>query len=175
MSAATGSLLRSLATLVSARAVVEVGSGAGVSGLWLLHGMPADGVLTSVDAEAEHTRLARESFGAAGVTPPRARLITGRALDVLPRLADGAYDLVLCDADPQEATAYVDEAARLLRTGGLVVVAHALLGGAVADPAQRDATTVAMRSLVTALPEDERFATTLLDVGDGLLLGVRAD
>jgi hypothetical protein len=60
--------------------------------------MRPDGVLTSVDLEAEHQRLARETFREAGIASQRYRLITGAALDVLPRLTDGAYDLVLCDA-----------------------------------------------------------------------------
>src|SRR5215475_89131 len=97
-----GAALRLLATMISARAVVEVGTGAGVSGVWLLRGMRADGVLTSVDVEAEHQRHARDTFAAAGVAPGRVRLITGRALEVLPRLTDGGYDLVLLDGDKQE-------------------------------------------------------------------------
>ena len=94
-----------------ARAVAEVGTGAGVSGLWLLAGMPEDGILTTIDVEAEHQRAAREAYAAAGVAHQRTRVITGRALDVLPRMTDGAYDMVVIDADKLELP-------RLRRAGG---------------------------------------------------------
>ena len=106
--------------------MAEVGTGAGVSGLWLLRGMRPDGILTSVDVEAEHQRLARESFAEAGIPPARARLITGNALDVLPRLADGGYDMVFCHTRPGDYPAFLTEALRLLRKGGLVVFSSVL-------------------------------------------------
>ena len=99
MTPLTGSVLRFLAAALNARAVVEIGTGCGTSGIWLLRGMRAGSVLTSVDTEPEHHRLARSVFVAAGFGSSRYRLITGRALEVLPRLADNAYDLVFCDAD----------------------------------------------------------------------------
>ncbi len=131
--------------MLDARAVVEIGTGTGVSGLWLLRGMRADGVLTTVDIEAEHQRLARESFTEAGIPHQRARTIAGAALDVLPRLTDGHYDLVFCDGDKHEYAAYLDEALRLLRPGGVVAFDNALWHDRVADPAQRDEETVAIR------------------------------
>ena len=85
---AVGALLGVLARLTGGKAVVEVGTGAGVSGLWLLSGMREDGVLTTIDVEPEHQRLAKQAFTEAGVAPSRTRLIGGRAQDVLPRLAD---------------------------------------------------------------------------------------
>src|SRR3954468_595949 len=91
-----GATLRFLASVLDARAVVEIGTGTGVSGLWLLRGMRTDGVLTTVDIETEHQRRARQSFTEAGIANQRARTISGAALDVLPRLTDGHYDLVLC-------------------------------------------------------------------------------
>lgn len=168
----TGAALQFLAAMLDARAVVEVGTGAGVSGVWLLRGMRADGVLTSVDVEAEHQRHARDTFAAAGVAPGRVRLITGRALEVLPRLTDGAYDLVLLDGDKQEYAAYLEQALRLLRPGGVVAVDNALWHDRVADPAQRDPDTVAIRALVQDAAEDERLVPVLLPVGDGLLAAV---
>ena len=82
-----------------AKAVAEIGTGTGVSGIHLLHGMRPDGVLTTVDPEPERQQFARQAFRAAGFAGNRARFIPGRALDVLPRLADGGYDLVFCDGD----------------------------------------------------------------------------
>ena len=86
-----------LAATIGARSVVEIGTGAGVSGLHLMAGMAPDGILTSIDVEAEHHRAAKKAFSEAGIGPTRTRLINGRALDVLPRLTDGAYDLVFVD------------------------------------------------------------------------------
>ncbi len=165
-----GAVLRFLATLAEARAVVEVGTGTGVSGLWLLRGMRPDGVLTTVDVEAEHQRVAKQTFSEAGVPAQRARLINGAALDVLPRLTDGAYDLVFCDGDKREYADYLTEALRLLRAGGIVAFDDALWHDRVADPAQRDPETVAIRELGKELREREDVVPLLLPVGDGLLV-----
>lgn len=167
--AGAGAALGFLASVLEARAVVEVGTGTGVSGLWLLRGMRPDGVLTSVDTEAEHQRLAKETFTEAGITPQRARMIPGAALDVLPRLTDGHYDIVFCDGDKLEYAAYLSEAVRLLRPGGVVVFDNALWHDRVADPAQRDPETVAIRETGRLVAEDESLVSVLLPVGDGLL------
>ena len=165
-----GASLRFLAAVLEARAVVEIGTGTGVSGLWLLRGMRADGVLTTVDIEAEHQRLARQSFADAGIPAQRARTISGAALDVLPRLTDGHYDLVFCDGDKREYAAYLKEALRLLRPGGVVAFDNALWHDRVADPAQRDEETVAIRDLGRTVAEHEDLVSAMLPVGDGLLV-----
>ncbi|MGC5629415.1 O-methyltransferase [Georgenia sp. Z1344] len=173
VSAGTGAVLRLLAATVRAKAVAEIGTGTGVSGLWLLAGMPSDGVLTTIDVEGEYQRSARESFLAFGVRPARTRLISGRALDVAPRLADSAYDLVHVDGDPAEAPECVEQAVRLLRPGGVLVVSGALAGDRVADPARRDDTTVTARELVRSVRDDERLLPTLLTAGTGVVAAVR--
>ncbi|HET6151379.1 MAG TPA: O-methyltransferase [Marmoricola sp.] len=165
-----GAALRFLASVLDARAIVEIGTGTGVSGLWMLRGMRADGVLTSVDTEAEHQRLAKETFAEAGIPSQRARLIPGAALEVLPRLTDGHYDIVFADGDKQEYPEYLGEALRLLRPGGVVVFDNALWHDRVADPAQRDPDTVAVRELLRVINEHESLVPVLLPVGDGLLM-----
>src|SRR5688500_3530202 len=165
-----GATLRFLAAVIEARSVVEIGTGTGVSGVWLLRGMQPDGVLTTVDTEAEHQRLAKKTFTEAGVPSQRARLINGAALDVLPRLTDGHYDLVFCDGDKVEYSDYLTEALRLLRPGGIVAFDNALWHARVADPAQRDAETVAVRELGRAVQEHEELVPLLLPVSDGLLV-----
>jgi len=164
-----GAALRFLTSVIDARAVVEVGTGTGVSGLWLLRGMRTDGVLTTVDIEAEHQRLARQTFTDAGIASNRVRTISGAALDVLPRLTDGHYDMVFCDGDKREYADYLTEALRLLRPGGVVVFDNALWHDRVADPAQRDEETVAIRELGRAVAADDGLIPVLLPVGDGLL------
>ena len=168
-----GAALRFLAAATSARAVVEIGTGAGVSGLWLLRGMRPDGVLTTVDKDPEHQRAARQAFAEAGIPSSRARLITGAALEVLPRLADGGYDLVFVDAAKTEYADYLTEALRLLRPGGVVAFDNVLWHDRVADPAQRDPETVAMRDLGRTVRDDERLVPVLLHAGHGLLAAVK--
>ena len=170
-----GAALRFLATVIGARNVVEVGTGCGVSGVWLMRGMRPDGVLTSVDVEAEHQRLARTAFAAAGFPPQRVRLIPGAALDVLPRLTDAHYDLVFCDGDKLEYSSYLEQALRLLRPGGLVAFDNVLWKDKVAEPSARDARTMAIREMLAAVHGDERLVPVLLPVGDGLLVAQKRD
>ncbi|MFC0037622.1 O-methyltransferase [Actinomadura rayongensis] len=170
---AGGAALRFLAALIGARTVVEVGSGCGVSGIWLLRGMAKDAVLTSVDVDHEHQRLAKLAYREAGLGTARTRMIVGRALDVLPRLTDNAYDMVFCDAVKQEYPEYLEAALRLLRPGGVVAFDNALWHHRVADPTCRDSDTRAIREVVQAVREDERLVPLLLPVGDGLLCAVK--
>ena len=168
-----GAALRFLASVLDARAVAEIGTGTGVSGLWLLRGMRADGVLTTVDIETEHQRLARETFTDAGIPTQRARTIAGAALDVLPRLTDGHYDIVFVDGDKAEYTACLKEALRLLRPGGVVAFDNALWHDRVADAAQRDPDTLTLRDLGRAVRDDDRLVSALVAAGDGLLVGAK--
>jgi predicted O-methyltransferase YrrM len=165
-----GAALRFLASVLDARAVVEIGTGTGVSGLWLLRGMRSDGVLTTVDIETEHQRLARQTFTEAGIPTQRARTISGSALDVLPRLTDGHYDMVFVDADKREYGDYLTEALRLLRPGGVVAIDNALWHGRVADPASRDEETTVIRDLGRTIAAHDGLVPLLLPVGDGLLV-----
>jgi predicted O-methyltransferase YrrM len=165
----TGGALRFIAAATGARSVVEIGTGCGTSGLWLLRGMRPGAVLTSVDVEPEHQRLARAAFLAAGFPASRYRLIGGLALEVLPRLADAAYDLVFCDADPQEGPDYLAAALRLLRPGGIVAFDDAL--GSEHGP-DDSAVTSELRELVRA---DDRLVPLLLPIGNGLLTAVKRE
>lgn len=171
--AGAATALTFLAAAVRARTAVEIGTGAGVSGLALLAGMTGDGILTSIDVEAENQRAAKRAFAEAGIAPGRTRLINGRALEVLPRLTDAAYDLVLVDAAKAEYGQYVVEAIRLLRPGGMLVIDNALWHDKVADPTQRDADTVAVREAGRAVREDETLVPVLIPLGDGLLAAVK--
>ena len=168
-----GVLLRLLAASVKAKSVVEIGTGAGTSGLWMLQGMPDDGILTTIDVEPEHQSAAKKAYAEAGVAHQRTRVISGRALDVLPRMTDGAYDMVVVAGDKSEYPAYVDHAIRLLRSGGVLVIDNMLWHDKVADPAARDSETVTLRDLGKQLRDDERLVPALLPVGDGVLAAVK--
>jgi predicted O-methyltransferase YrrM len=170
---AGGATLRLLAAATGAHAVVEVGTGAGVSGLCLLGGMTEDGVLTTVDIEGEHQRAAKQAFSEAGIATTRYRLINGSATEVLPRLRDGAYDLVFIDADKTAYGVYYEQALRLLRPGGVMAFDNALWHDRVADSSQRDPETTTLRELSKTVRDDKRLIPALLPVSDGLLVAAK--
>ncbi|MCM2576198.1 O-methyltransferase [Streptomyces meridianus] len=173
VSPGTGAALRLLAASVDAKAVAEIGTGTGVSGIHLLYGMRPDGVLTTVDTEPERQQFARHAFREAGFAGNRARFIPGRALDVLPRLADGGYDLVFCDGDRTEYPDYLGESLRLLRPGGLVCFEGVFADGRTVDSAAQPAEVLRLRELLREVRESTLLQPTLLPVGDGLLCAVK--
>ena len=166
---AVGATLRFLACAVGARTAVEIGTGCGSSGIWLLRGMRPGSTLTSVDTEPEYHRMARKAFTQAGFAQNQCRLILGRALDVLPRLSDGTYDMVFCDADPRDYPDYLSAALRLLRTGGIVAFNNALLAGTSPDAGDDDLAL----DLASQVRADERLVPVLVPLGDGLLAAVK--
>ncbi|MFF8956697.1 O-methyltransferase [Streptomyces sp. NPDC014894] len=173
VSPGTGAALRLLAATADAKAVAEIGTGTGVSGIYLLQGMRPDGVLTTVDPEPERQQFAKQAFRAAGFAGNRARFIPGRALDVLPRLADGGYDLVFCDGDRTESLECLAESLRLLRPGGLVCFEGVFARGRTVDSAAQPAEVLRLRELLRAVRESQELLPSLLPVGDGLLCAVR--
>ncbi len=178
---ASGAVLRFLAAAIAARTVVEIGTGCGSSGIWLLRGMRPDAVLTSVDVEPEYQRMARKAFARAGFAANRYRLILGRALDVLPRLSNGVYDMVFCDADSREYPDYLEAALRLLRVGGIVafdnvVVPPELAGSAAAGNGTADWAgpgAAQVHELAEVMRSDDRLMPLFLPVGEGILAAVK--
>ncbi|MFF3490739.1 O-methyltransferase [Streptomyces sp. NPDC002795] len=173
VSPGAGATLGMLAATVGAKAVAEIGTGTGVSGVHLLHGMRSDGVLTTVDPEPERQQFARQAFRAAGFASNRARFIPGRALEVLPRLADSGYDLVFCDGDRLECLDYFAESLRLLRPGGLVVFQGVLAEGRTVDAGPQPVEVLRQRELLRAVRESPELVASVLPVGDGLLCAVK--
>lgn len=171
-----GSALRFLAAATRARSVVEVGTGCGTSGLWLLRGMAPEGILTTVDVNGAHQDFARGLFSRAGAGAGRARLIRGSASEVLPRLTDGGYDLVLIDADAVSYPFYLEEARRLLRPNGLVVFHNAMASSPEPDGPLRapDPGETAVREVIRMVREDENMVALLLPLGPGLLAAIRS-
>jgi predicted O-methyltransferase YrrM len=107
--------------------------------------------------------MARQAFTRAGFAANQSRLILGRARDVLPRLSDGAYDIVFCDADPREHPDFLADVVRLLRPGAVAVFNDALSG----TPDRGDP------DLASIVREDEHLVPMLLPLGDGLLAAVK--
>jgi predicted O-methyltransferase YrrM len=172
VSPAVGAALALAAASGPAGSIIEIGTGTGVSGLRLLQGSP-DAVLTTIDEDLDVHQVARGVFQAAGIAARRTRLITGRASEVLPRMNEGAYDLVLVDAGWDGVQEHTDLAIRLARPGGTVLVPHVLQRGRTADPVRRDPETVAYRTLLRSVRERMDVLSGLSLVGDGLLQIVR--
>lgn len=169
---ATGRFLEVVARMTGARRALELGTLGGYSALWLLRGMPADGRLTTVEREPEHAALAREFFELSSVTD-RVDLRVGEARDVAASLGpEGSMDLVFIDADKEGYVGYLDEAARLLRPGGVVLADNALWRGKVVDEGV-DEVTDAIRGFNRALADSDAFRATIVPVGDGVAVGVR--
>ena len=169
-SATLGAFLRVLCSAMEAEAVVQVGADSGVSGLCILDGMSAGGVLTSIESVPVRDRAARDTFrqAAAGT---RVRSITGDPHEVVARLTDGAYDLVLIGSDINDRATYLDHARRLLREGGTAV----FLGvfgpdDAVLDQSRRDAETLAARRFLDETMADEQLSCALLPMDHGTLV-----
>ena len=169
ISPATGAALAQLVAAARASTIIEIGTGLGVSALWLLRGAPA-AQLTSIDTEPEHQATARDLILRAGTPAARVRLIAGRAAEVLPRINDASYDLVLVDADVSSVNAYLVEALRIVRPGGTVAIPRILQGARVADPTARDETTQDLRDLLRSAVGSQDVVSAVLPVGDGLLL-----
>ena len=169
-----GAYLRHLAFTLSAQSVVEVGTGSGVGSLWLLDGMLASGTLTSIDDEMEHTRIAKMAFSDADIAQTRYRLITNSVLDVISKLTDRAYDLVVLRHNPEDLAFVIGEAHRILRSGGTLVIDNFFGGSKVCDPTQRDAKTVSLRDAGKIVKNDtENWVSTLIPAGDGLLVATK--
>lgn len=166
---AVGSQLALVASALGAKAIVEAGTGTGISGLWLLNGAP-NAVLATIDSDPEAQIAARKAFAEAGIQANHTRVISGRAIDVMSNMADAAYDLVFLDADRDTLEAQLHEASRLLRPGGVLAIAHALWRDRVPDPAMRDDATAIYRDVLRFFVNNSDFVSALSPSGDGLLM-----
>jgi len=170
----SGAFLKYVASLISAQAVVEIGTGSGVGTLWLLKGVMNSGVITTIDPEVQHIQIAKQVLADADIAPNRYRLITSDYLDVMRKLADRAYDLVVFRGEPEDILDVIDEAHRILRVGGILAIDHFFGGGKVPDPAQRDPKTVALRDAGKFLKsQSEVWSISLNPVGDAVLLATK--
>ncbi len=168
-----GAFLRYLTHLVGATSVVEVGTGSGVSGLWLFQGMSPTGVLTSIDSEVENSRIAKSAFDEADISSTRYRLISGSSNEIIAKLADSLYDLFILRPS-EDLIDCIDHAHRALRPGGILLIDSALSGGKVPDPSQRDRLTISLRDSLKILKEAEsQWLPLLLPVADGLFLATK--
>lgn len=169
-----GAFIRYIAELISAQSVVEIGTGSGVGTLWLLKGVINSGVITTIDPEVQHIQVAKQVLNDADIPPNRYRLITSEYLEVMRKLADRAYDLVVFRGNPEDIFDVIDESHRVLRTGGILAIDHFYGGGKVPDPAQRDPKTVALRDAGKFLKsQSDTWSISLNPIGDAVLLATK--
>jgi predicted O-methyltransferase YrrM len=172
ISPAVGSYLSSLVAITGAQSAVEIGSGLGVASQWLLSGN-SELNLTTIEKDVDHLQSAKDLLAEAGVPSARVRGISGDASAILPRMNEGMYDIVIVNSVSKGVLEFVRHALRLARSGGLVVVTHALGGGHVANPTKRDAVTTELRTVLGDYAADENVRATLIPVGDGVLTLVK--
>ena len=167
----TGRALSALAA--GRRRIVEVGTAFGYSTLWLALGQPADGTIVTIDPDRSRTDRARGWWRMAGIADERITVVSAEALAAFegdePALA-GPFDLAFIDALKPEYAEYLERLVPRLATGALVLADNVLWSGRVADPAERDASTEALRAFDTSVLRDKRFSATILPLGDGLLV-----
>jgi predicted O-methyltransferase YrrM len=173
LSRGVAQFLTFLAATTNAKTAVEITTGCGIGTLALLRGMGPQGMLTSLDAQSDHHMLLQDLASQHGIASRQLRLIAGRPLEILSRLSDAGYDLVTIDGAYLEYPEYFEASLRLLRPGGTVVLHHALLSGTVADDAIMDDATLIVRETIEAARSMRNLTTSLLPIGDGLLLVVK--
>ncbi len=160
-----GALLGWIGRSIGARAAVEVGSAGGVTGLWLVRGLTDRGVLTTIDDDPHAHGLATDAFERAGLGA-RIRAILGDPGEVLPRLSDGGYDLVVLQGPAFATIDPLEHARRLLRPGGILVALGLLASAAHAESRAR---------FVQALADDPGFDPVVLPLDEGVALATRRE
>ena len=166
---AVGNFLKFATELTGAKSVVEIGTNSGVGSLWVLQALANDGVLTTIDAEREHSKIARTVFEEADIPATKYRIITGNLIDVVGKLADNSYELIIT-RDAMDLFEIVQESFRLLKSGGLLIIDQALSGGKVADSTQRDPESIARRDAIKVIQEDYRWSSSVIPIGAGVLV-----
>lgn len=168
-----GAFMSWLVRLMGVRRALEVGVFTGYSSLTVALALPPDGTLLACDVNEEWTGIARRYWQRAGVER-KITLELRPAVETLDqRLAAGeaaTYDFAFVDADKENYVAYYERCLALLRVGGVLLVDNVLWGGNVADPRDARETTTAIRRLNRHAVSDRRVETTLLPIGDGVLL-----
>jgi predicted O-methyltransferase YrrM len=168
-----GQLLGVLVRLVGATRCIEIGTFTGYSALTVALALPASGRIVCCDVSETWTTTARRYWEKAGVAG-KIDLRLAPALTTLDALLAGgeaeSYDFAFIDADKQNSAAYYERCLKLLRRGGLIAVDNTLWGGSVADPAEKDSGTIALRDFNRLVHEDSRVDAALVPIGDGLTL-----
>jgi predicted O-methyltransferase YrrM len=167
-----GQFMALLAHAIGARRYLEVGVFTGYSSLAMALALPSDGYVLACDVSEEYTAVARRYWEKAGVAN-KIDLRVAPALETLKRVRaenPEPFDMAFIDADKSNVNAYFETCLELLRPNGLLLVDNVLWDGAVVDPADNDADTVALREVTQRAGRDDRVETVLVPICDGLLI-----
>ena len=159
-----GKLLHLLARVQAAKSILEIGTLAAYSTIWLARALPPGGRLITLESDPKHADIARSNLARAGLSET-VELILGRALDTLPRLADqkrGPFDLIFIDADKPSTADYFTWALRLARRGSLIIIDNVVRKGGVIDPASPDANVQGIRRFNALLAAERRVSATAI-------------
>lgn len=169
-----GKLLQLLFTAIGAKRIVEIGTLAGYSTIWLARALPEDGIIYTIEHDSQRAALAQQSFSAYEHNK-KIRLLEGDA-KVMLRELDGPFDAVFIDADKISYALYLDWAEQNIRKGGLIIGDNTLLGGAVYDPditKPRPTTIKTMQEFNKRLSNPEKYLSILLSTKDGLTIALK--
>jgi predicted O-methyltransferase YrrM len=161
---AQGKLLHLLARMLGARRILEIGTLAGYSTIWLARALPADGRVITLESDPKHAGIARANFARAGLTD-RIDVRLGAALDTLPRLAEngeGPFDFIFIDADRANLSDYFDWALKLSRRGSVILVDNVVRKGGVIDSGSTDSNIVGVRRFGERLAAETRVSATMV-------------
>jgi caffeoyl-CoA O-methyltransferase len=168
-----GKLLQFLAVTCNARKILEIGSLAGYSGIWLARALPPDGKLITLEINPHHADIVRQSFAWAGVNE-RAEVRVGNALDLLPTLQDEApFDLIFIDADKAPYPSYLQWALRLSRPGSIIVADNCVRGGEGLRPPEQlqDEGNIGIATFNQQVASNPRLLSLALVIDDGFMDG----
>jgi caffeoyl-CoA O-methyltransferase len=162
-----GRMLQFLVTLIGAHRILEIGTLAGYSGIWLARALPDGGKLITLERDPRHAEIAREHFKLAGVSE-RVDVVEGEAHRSLARLSNSQpFDMVFIDADKEGYPDYLAWAVDHVRPGGLITAHNAFRGGQLTDSTP-DGATRAMRAMLETIAANKRLFGTIIPVGDGI-------
>jgi len=155
-----GKLLHLLARMQGAKRILEIGTLGGYSAIWLARALPPDGRLITLEYDPKHAEVARANLARAGLAD-RVEVITGRALDTLPKLS-GPFDFIFIDADKSSGADYFRWALKLSRRGSVIVVDNVVRDGEVIDAKSTDPGVTGSRRLMDAIAAEPRVSATAI-------------
>ena len=156
-----GKFLSLLATATAARRILEIGTLGGFSTIWLARGAGPEGRVVTLEYDPKHAEVARANLQRAGVSD-RVQVVVGAALDTLPTVTGGPFDLVFIDADKENSVAYLEWAVKLARPGSVIVVDNVIRDGQILTPEPDDAKVLATRQTLQAMGEHPRLDTAVI-------------
>ncbi|HEX6360033.1 O-methyltransferase [Actinophytocola sp.] len=162
-----GKFLNLIARIHGARKILEIGTLAGYSTIWLARALPADGRLITLEADPHHADVASQNIAAAGLAD-RVEVRVGKALDTLPALeSEGPFDLFFIDADKVNNPAYFRWAVDHSRPGSVIIVDNVVRGGLVLDAGSSDPSVIGTRELGALIAKESRVSATMVQTVGG--------